>query len=160
MNYYKEEIELMWQNFERERKDSEESFKAEMMCKMEGQKRDLEETVAKYWAIINSLKEQKWEWSLQLEERLKMEQGGVGQQHMEEICHPEQQLDQRRNKDAVQGQTEPEVWHHSLSGAKEEIRGASPAHTTVGWADFSQGWRAVLIWKEVCVDLQGWSCLK
>ncbi|KAF4799703.1 ninein-like protein [Turdus rufiventris] len=34
MNYYEEEIELMWQNFERERKDSEESFKAEMMCKM------------------------------------------------------------------------------------------------------------------------------
>lgn len=67
MNYYEEEIELMWQNFESERKDSEESFKAEM-CKMEGQKRDLEETAAKYWAIINSLKEQKWEWSLELEE--------------------------------------------------------------------------------------------
>lgn len=31
------------------------------MCKMEEQKRDIEETVAKYWAIINSLKEQKCE---------------------------------------------------------------------------------------------------
>ncbi|XP_069661340.1 ninein-like protein isoform X6 [Haliaeetus albicilla] len=46
INYYEEEIGLMRKNFERERKDSEESFKAEMR-KMEDQKRDLEETVAK-----------------------------------------------------------------------------------------------------------------
>ncbi|XP_074903049.1 ninein-like protein isoform X9 [Buteo buteo] len=46
INYYEEEIELMRKNFERERKDSEESFKAEMR-KMEDHKRDLEETVAK-----------------------------------------------------------------------------------------------------------------
>ncbi|XP_052637058.1 ninein-like protein isoform X12 [Harpia harpyja] len=46
INYYEKEIELMRKNFERERKDSEESFKAEMR-KMEDQKRDLEETVAK-----------------------------------------------------------------------------------------------------------------
>lgn len=52
MNHYEEETELMWKNFERERKDSEEDFKAEMR-KMEDQKRDLEETVAKYWAVIN-----------------------------------------------------------------------------------------------------------
>lgn len=58
----------MRRNFERERKDSEESFKAELQ-KMQDQKRDLEETVAKYWAEIDSLKEQKCLWSLQLEER-------------------------------------------------------------------------------------------
>ncbi|XP_064914973.1 ninein-like protein isoform X2 [Columba livia] len=46
INYYEEEIELMRKNFERESKDSEESFKAETR-KMEDQKRDLEETVAK-----------------------------------------------------------------------------------------------------------------
>ncbi|XP_029888579.1 ninein-like protein isoform X14 [Aquila chrysaetos chrysaetos] len=92
INYYEEEIELMRKNFERERKDSEESFKAEMR-KMEDQKRDLEETVAKYWAVIDSLKEQKCVWSLELEERFEVEQARVGQQHTEDIYHPGQQLD-------------------------------------------------------------------
>lgn len=119
------------------------------MCKMEDQKRDLEEIVAKYWAVINSLKEQKCEWSQELEERFEMEQAREGQQHTEDICHPGQQLDQRRNKDTAQGQSEPEVWHHSLSGAKQEMRGASLAHARVGRADFSLGWRAVLIWKKI-----------
>ncbi|XP_064503806.1 ninein-like protein isoform X2 [Pseudopipra pipra] len=93
INYYKEQLELMQKNFERERKDSEESFKAEMH-KMEDQKRDLEETVAKYWAVISSLKEQKPMWSLELEERFEVEQARVGQHHTEDICHPGQQLDQ------------------------------------------------------------------
>ncbi|XP_049673777.1 ninein-like protein isoform X6 [Accipiter gentilis] len=92
INYYEEEIELMRKNFEKERKDSEESFKAEMH-KMEDQKRDLEETVAKYWAVIDSLKEQKCVWSLDLEERFEVEQARVGQQHTEDIYHPGQQLD-------------------------------------------------------------------
>ncbi|XP_027552813.1 ninein-like protein isoform X5 [Neopelma chrysocephalum] len=93
INYYKEQLELMQKNFEREKKDSEESFKAEMH-KMEDQKRDLEETVAKYWAVISSLKEQKHMWSLELEERFEVEQARVGQPHTEDICHPGQQLDQ------------------------------------------------------------------
>ncbi|KAM9637299.1 ninein-like protein isoform 5-T5 [Morphnus guianensis] len=92
INYYEKEIELMRKNFERERKDREESFKAEMR-KMEDQKRDLEETVAKYWAVIDSLKEQKCVWSLELEERFEVEQARVGQQHTEDIYHPGQQLD-------------------------------------------------------------------
>ncbi|XP_052637047.1 nuclear mitotic apparatus protein 1-like isoform X7 [Harpia harpyja] len=93
INYYEKEIELMRKNFERERKDSEESFKAEMR-KMEDQKRDLEETVAKYWAVTDSLKEQKCVWSLELEERFEVDQARVGQQHTEDIYHPGQQLDQ------------------------------------------------------------------
>ncbi|PKK21329.1 ninein-like [Columba livia] len=93
INYYEEEIELMRKNFERESKDSEESFKAETR-KMEDQKRDLEETVAKYWVLIDSLKEQKCVWSLELGGRFEMEQAGVGQQHIEDFCHPGQQLDQ------------------------------------------------------------------
>nr|XP_009914588.1 PREDICTED: ninein-like protein isoform X8 [Haliaeetus albicilla] len=92
INYYEEEIGLMRKNFERERKDSEESFKAEMR-KMEDQKRDLEETVAKYWAVTDSLKEQKCVWSLELEERFEVEQARVGQQHTKDIYHPGQQLD-------------------------------------------------------------------
>ncbi|KAK2531643.1 Ninl isoform A [Columba livia] len=95
INYYEEEIELMRKNFERESKDSEESFKAETR-KMEDQKRDLEETVAKYWVLIDSLKEQKCVWSLELGGRFEMEQAGVGQQHIEDFCHPGQQLDQQR----------------------------------------------------------------
>ncbi|XP_064302641.1 ninein-like protein isoform X4 [Phalacrocorax carbo] len=111
INYYKEEIELMEKNTERERKDSEESFKAEM-CKMEDQKRDLEETVAKYWAVIDSLKEQKCVWSLKLEEWFELEQARVGQQHTEDIYHPGQQLDedreelrmQRRDRESMRGE--------------------------------------------------------
>lgn len=81
----------MRRNFERERKNSEESFKAEMR-KMEDQKRELEETVAKYWSVIDSLKEQKCVWSLELEERFEMEQARVRQQHTKDIHHPGQQL--------------------------------------------------------------------
>ncbi|KAM7117532.1 ninein-like protein isoform 6-T15 [Ciconia maguari] len=111
INYYKEEIELMRKNFERERKDSEESFKAEMR-KMADRKRDLEETVAKYWAVIDSLKEQKYVWNLELEERFEMEQARVRQQHTEDIYHPGQQLDQegeelrtqRRDRESLRGE--------------------------------------------------------
>ncbi|PKU41923.1 ninein-like protein isoform x1 [Limosa lapponica baueri] len=92
-NYYEQEIELMRRNFERERKISEEGFKAEMR-KMEDQKRELEETVAKYWAVIDSLEEQKCVWSLELEERFEMEQARVGQQHTKDIYYLGQQLDQ------------------------------------------------------------------
>lgn len=102
----------MRKNFEKERKDSEESFKAEMH-KMEDQKRDLEETVAKYWAVIDSLKEQKCVWSLDLEERFEVEQARVGQQHTEDIYHPGQQLDregeelrmQRRDRERLRSGT-------------------------------------------------------
>ena len=87
----------MRKNFESERKDSEESFKAEMR-EMEDEKRDLEETVAKYGAVIDSLKEQKCAWNLELEERFEMEQARVGQQHTEDIYHPGQQLDQEREE--------------------------------------------------------------
>ncbi|XP_027520473.1 ninein-like protein isoform X2 [Corapipo altera] len=97
INYYKEQLELMQKNFERERKDSEESFKAEM-CKLEDQKRDLEERVAKYWAVISSLKEQKHMWSVELEGRFEVEQARVGQHHTEDICHPGQQLDQEEEE--------------------------------------------------------------
>ncbi|KAM6083808.1 ninein-like protein isoform 2-T2 [Theristicus caerulescens] len=111
INYYEEEIELMRKNIERSRKDSEESFKVEMR-KMEDQKRDLEETVAKFWAVIDSLKEQKCVRHLEPEERFEMEQARVGQQHTEDICHPGQQLDQegeelrmqRRKRENLRGQ--------------------------------------------------------
>jgi len=83
----------MRKNFERERKNSEESFKAEMR-KMEDQKRDLEETVAKYWAVTDSLKAQKSVCSLELEERFEMEQARAGQQHTEDTYRPGQRLDQ------------------------------------------------------------------
>lgn len=110
----------MRKNFERERKDSEESFKAEMR-KMEDQKRHLKETVARYWVLTDSLKEQKCVWSLELGERFGTEQARVAQQHTEDFCHPGQQLDQEREDLRMQPRNrQPEVWHRSLSGAKWE----------------------------------------
>ncbi|XP_072713363.1 ninein-like protein isoform X5 [Ciconia boyciana] len=121
INYYKEEIELMRKNFERERKDSEESFKAEM-CKMADRKRDLEETVAKYWAVIDSLKEQKCAWNLELEERFEMEQARVRQQHAEDIYHPGQQLDQEGEELRTQRRDRESLRKHvsELGGEKVE----------------------------------------
>ncbi|XP_074903043.1 ninein-like protein isoform X3 [Buteo buteo] len=134
INYYEEEIELMRKNFERERKDSEESFKAEMR-KMEDHKRDLEETVAKYWAVIDSLKEQKCVWSLELEERFEVEQARVGQQHTKDIYHPGQQLDregeelraQRRDRERLRGELcqlleENSLLKSQLGRLQEELR--------------------------------------
>ncbi|XP_040407774.1 ninein-like protein [Cygnus olor] len=91
VSYYEKEIELMRKNFEREKKDSKKSFKAEM-SKVEGQKRDLEETVAKYEAVIDGLKAQKCVQSLELEEELEMEQAGGGTQLPEDVRCPRQQL--------------------------------------------------------------------
>lgn len=117
----------MWKNFEREKKDSEDSFKAEM-CKMEYQKRDLKETVAKYWAIINGLEEQKWEWSQRRD--LRWSRPGWDSSTLKTFAiQGSSWTRKRRNKYTAQGQSEPGVWHCSLSGAKEEIRGASAAHT-------------------------------
>ncbi|XP_068796653.1 ninein-like protein isoform X3 [Struthio camelus] len=93
VNYYKQKIELMKKSFERKRKDSEEKFKAEM-SKVEEQKRDLKERVAKYWAIIDGLKKQKCVWSPELEERFEMERAKVEQQRTEDICHLGQRLAQ------------------------------------------------------------------
>ncbi|XP_069661337.1 ninein-like protein isoform X3 [Haliaeetus albicilla] len=134
INYYEEEIGLMRKNFERERKDSEESFKAEMR-KMEDQKRDLEETVAKYWAVTDSLKEQKCVWSLELEERFEVEQARVGQQHTKDIYHPGQQLDregeelrtQRRDRERLRGELcqlreENSLLKSQLGRLQEELR--------------------------------------
>ncbi|CAM9898838.1 unnamed protein product [Bubo scandiacus] len=112
INSYKEEIELMRKNFERRKKDHEESFKAGMH-KMEDQKRDLEKTVAKDRAVIDSLKEQKCVWSLELEERFEMEQARVGQQHTEDIYHPGQQLDQ--------GEEELRMQHRDRENLRGEL---------------------------------------
>ncbi|XP_054051408.1 ninein-like protein isoform X2 [Rissa tridactyla] len=121
INYYEEEIELMRRNFERERKNSEESFKAEMR-KMEDQKRELEETVAKYWSVIDSLKEQKCVWSLELEERFEMEQARVRQQHTEDIHHPGQQLYQEGEELRTQCKDRESLRKHvsKLGGEKVE----------------------------------------
>ncbi|KAM7117531.1 ninein-like protein isoform 5-T14 [Ciconia maguari] len=120
INYYKEEIELMRKNFERERKDSEESFKAEMR-KMADRKRDLEETVAKYWAVIDSLKEQKYVWNLELEERFEMEQARVRQQHTEDIYHPGQQLDQEGEELRTQRRDRESLRKHVSELGREKV---------------------------------------
>ncbi|XP_062470338.1 ninein-like protein isoform X2 [Pezoporus occidentalis] len=112
INYYEEKIKLMRKNFESERKDSEESFRTEI-CKMEDQKRDLEETVAKYQAVIDHLKEKKCVCSMELEERFEVEQSRVGQQHTEDIYHPGQQLDQEGG--------ELRMWRRDRESLREEL---------------------------------------
>lgn len=87
VNYYEKEIELMRKNFEREKKDSKKSVEAEM-SKVEGQKRDLEETVARYEAT------QKCVQSLELEEELEIGQARVGTQLPKDVGCPRQQLHQ------------------------------------------------------------------
>ncbi|KAM6367445.1 ninein-like protein [Alca torda] len=141
INYHEEEIELMRRNFERERKNSEESFKAEMR-KMEDQKRELEETVAKYWAVIHSLKEQKCVWSLELEERFEMEQARVGQQHTEDIHHPGQQLDQegeelrtqRRDRESLRKDAEVEH-NQELSWSECQLEDSCKALLEQHWCE-------------------------
>ncbi|XP_010221557.1 PREDICTED: ninein-like protein [Tinamus guttatus] len=88
VNHYQQEMELMKKSFERERKASEEKFKAEM-TKVEEQKKDLEETAATYWAIIDGLKEQKCVWSPEPEEASEPERAEAEQQHPEGMWHPE-----------------------------------------------------------------------
>ncbi|XP_074786209.1 ninein-like protein isoform X3 [Athene noctua] len=120
IDYYKEEIELMRKNFERMKKDNEESFKAEMH-KMEDQKRDLEKTVAKDWPVIDSLKEQKCVWSLELEERFEIEQARVGQQHTEDIYHPGQQLDQGEEELRMQHRDGESLRKHMSKLGREKV---------------------------------------
>ncbi|XP_074720348.1 ninein-like protein isoform X5 [Strix uralensis] len=120
INSDKEEIELMRKNFERRKKDNEESFKAGMH-KMKDQKRDLEKTVAKDWAVIDSLKEQKCVWSLELEERFEMEQARVGQQHTEDIYHPGQQLDQGEEELRMQHRDRESLRKHVSELGREKV---------------------------------------
>lgn len=91
VNYYEKEIKMMRKNFEREKKDSKKSVEAEM-SKVEGQKRDLEETVARYEAT------QKCVQSLELEEELEIGQAREGTQLPKDVCCPRQQLHQEREE--------------------------------------------------------------
>ncbi|XP_056200477.1 ninein-like protein isoform X4 [Falco biarmicus] len=117
---YEEEIQIMRKNFERESKDSEERFQIEVH-KMEDQRRDLKETVAKYWAVTDSLKEQKRLWSLEVEERFEMEQARVGQQHTEDTCHPGQQLDQEGEELRMQRRDRESLRRHMSEMCRENV---------------------------------------
>ncbi|XP_055667137.1 ninein-like protein isoform X5 [Falco peregrinus] len=117
---YEEEIQIMRKNFERESKDSEERFQIEVH-KMEDQRRDLKETVAKYWAVTDSLKEQKRLWSLEVEERFEMEQARVGQQHTEDACHPGQQLDQEGEELRMQRRDRESLSREELCQLKSQL---------------------------------------
>ncbi|XP_055667136.1 ninein-like protein isoform X4 [Falco peregrinus] len=117
---YEEEIQIMRKNFERESKDSEERFQIEVH-KMEDQRRDLKETVAKYWAVTDSLKEQKRLWSLEVEERFEMEQARVGQQHTEDACHPGQQLDQEGEELRMQRRDRESLRRHMSEMCRENV---------------------------------------
>ncbi|XP_035178815.1 ninein-like protein isoform X2 [Oxyura jamaicensis] len=121
VNYYEKEIELMRKNFEREKKGSKKSFKAEM-SKVEGQKRDLEEKVAKYEAVIDGLKAQKCVQSLELEEELEMEQARVGTQLPKDVHHPRQQLHQEGEELRMQCRDREGLRKHVSKLGREEVQ--------------------------------------
>lgn len=112
------------------------------MSKVEGQKRDLEETVAKYEAVIDGLKAQKCVRSLELEEELEMEQAGGGTQLPEDVCCPRQQLQREGEELRTQcrdreGLRSGIVLFLRLSGRLG--MDASPAHTRMGLGRFLMG---------------------
>ncbi|OXB80851.1 UNVERIFIED_CONTAM: hypothetical protein H355_003762 [Colinus virginianus] len=104
VSYYEEEMELMRKNFERE-KNSKECVEAEM-SKVESEKKDLKETIAKYQAVTDVMKEQKHVQSLEVEP------ARIELQHTKNLCHPRQQLNQEgeelraqcRNRGSIRGE--------------------------------------------------------
>ncbi|XP_040554158.1 ninein-like protein isoform X6 [Gallus gallus] len=120
VNYNEEELELMRKNLKRE-KDSKESFKAEM-SKVEDKKEDPKETVAKYQAVTDVMKEQKPVQSLGLEERSEMELVRIELQHTKDIGHPRQQLNQEGGELRTQCRNRGSLRKHmsKLSREREE----------------------------------------
>nr|XP_009685164.1 PREDICTED: ninein-like protein isoform X3 [Struthio camelus australis] len=138
VNYYKQKIELMKKSFERKRKDSEEKFKAEM-SKVEEQKRDLKERVAKYWAIIDGLKKQKCVWSPELEERFEMERAKVEQQRTEDICHLGQRLAQEGEELTMQRGDRSRLRKHRSEMRREKVQHLSETEELIESSEKSKG---------------------
>ncbi|XP_053567935.1 ninein-like protein isoform X1 [Bombina bombina] len=113
VNYYERELELMKTNFEKERKDTEQSFKIEI-SELEEQKADLEELNAKYQEVIDGLKEQlsKSAHYQEIEKKFEKEKVEMEQHYAKEIAelgqrmtHEKEQLEdelRRQNQHEVQ----------------------------------------------------------
>ncbi|KAM4693050.1 ninein-like protein [Discoglossus pictus] len=93
VNYYERELELMKTNFEKERKDTEQSFKIEI-SELEEQKADLEALNAKYQEVIDSLKEQ----LPNALKKLEKEKAEMEEYYAKEISTLRQQLSREREE--------------------------------------------------------------
>ncbi|XP_015712515.1 ninein-like protein isoform X2 [Coturnix japonica] len=115
VNYYEEEMELMRKSFERG-KDSKESIKSEIN-KVEDQK----ETVAKYQAVTDVMKEQKRVQNLELEESFEMEMARVELQH-QDVGHPRHQVNQEGEELRTQCRNEGSLRKHVNKLSREKVQ--------------------------------------
>ncbi|XP_063774182.1 ninein-like protein isoform X2 [Pseudophryne corroboree] len=118
VNYYEREIELMKANFEKERKDTEHSFKLEI-SELEEQKTDVEELNAKYQEVIDGLKEQLPNSAQihEIERKFEKERTAMEEYYAKEISA----LGQRLSSEKEQLEEELKRTHqHELLSVREE----------------------------------------
>ncbi|XP_039176790.1 ninein-like protein isoform X1 [Crotalus tigris] len=97
VNYYEWEIELLKNNFEKERKDIEQSFKIKI-SELEEQKNALEELNMKCHEVIDGLKSQVQKLDPIQEKRFQKEKAEIEQCYAKEISNLGQRLAQERER--------------------------------------------------------------
>ncbi|XP_075059881.1 ninein-like protein isoform X2 [Mixophyes fleayi] len=118
VNYYEREVELMKANYEKERKDTEHSFKLEI-SELEEQKADLEEVNAKYQEVIDGLKAQLANSAhvQEMEKKFEKERAAMEEYYAKEISA----LGQRLSSEKEQLEEEIRRTHqHELHSVREE----------------------------------------
>ncbi|XP_075059882.1 ninein-like protein isoform X3 [Mixophyes fleayi] len=119
VNYYEREVELMKANYEKERKDTEHSFKLEI-SELEEQKADLEEVNAKYQEVIDGLKAQLANSAhvQEMEKKFEKERAAMEEYYAKEISA----LGQRLSSEKEQLEEEIRRTHqHELHSVRLEL---------------------------------------
>ncbi|KAM5164404.1 ninein-like protein [Mantella aurantiaca] len=118
VNYYEREVELMKANFEKERKDTEQSFKLEI-SELEEQKADLDELNAKYQEVIDGLKEQlpKTTQLQEMEKKFEKERAAMEEYYAKEVSALGQRLS--REKEQLEEELKRDHQHELQSMRKE-----------------------------------------
>ncbi|XP_068088351.1 ninein-like protein isoform X2 [Hyperolius riggenbachi] len=99
VNYYEREVELMKANFEKERKETEQSFKLEI-SELEEQKADLEKLNSKYQEVIDGLKDQmpKTAQLQEMERKFERERTAMEEYYAKEISALGQRLSSEKEQ--------------------------------------------------------------
>ncbi|KAM9316775.1 ninein-like protein [Gastrophryne carolinensis] len=139
VNYYEREIELMKTNFEKERKDTEQSFKLEM-SELEEQKVDLEELNTKYQEVIDGLKEQlpKTTQLQEMEKRFEKERASMEEYYAKEISALGQRLSDERDQMEQELKRTHQHELQSMRDEAEEELSAKLAQYTEYWQSLIQ----------------------
>ncbi|XP_068088354.1 ninein-like protein isoform X5 [Hyperolius riggenbachi] len=119
VNYYEREVELMKANFEKERKETEQSFKLEI-SELEEQKADLEKLNSKYQEVIDGLKDQmpKTAQLQEMERKFERERTAMEEYYAKEISA----LGQRLSSEKEQLEEELRRTHqHELQSLRMEL---------------------------------------